>query len=180
MSESTFFVRGRNKGNERKIILSSATLLVGKAPAKTKRIKMKVRMPLNGNKPVGTPEWVMNAAEFVAKSHDVVTPQVELSGFNLSFTDDQSLFEDSKAQAQKCQLQKFVISEFGDSEDPEVQMTFTIYAPFSSALLKFCGQMAGQEFWARFDQIEDEEAEEAEDDSDQMELEEDEEEPAEV
>ena len=177
MSETTFFVRGRNRGNERKIILTTAALLVGKAPTKAKRIRMKVRMPLNGQKPVGTPDWVMKALEFVSQSHDAVSATAEFSGFEVTFNDE-NLFESAKAQAVKCQLRSFVIQEAGDSENPDIVMEFLIYAPFSTTLWKFCGQYGGEEFWAKFDQIEEPEDEDLELTGDEDE--EEEEEPAEV
>jgi hypothetical protein len=151
MSESIFFVRGRNKGNERKVILSTATLLVGKAPTKSKRIKIKVRMPLNGK--AGAPEWVTNAMVFVGQSHDIVSPQVEFSGFDIQFSDD-NLFDEAKAKANKCQMRCFVIQEAGDSENLDIEMQFLIYAPFSTALWKWCGQMGGEDVWAQFTQVE--------------------------
>lgn len=175
MSETTFFVRGRNRGNERKIILTSATLLAGKAPTKSKRIRMKARMPLTGNKPVGTPDWVMNAVQFVSQSHDSVSATAEFSGFDVSFNDE-NLFDSAKAQANKCQLRSFVIQEAGDSENPDIVMEFLIYAPFSTTLWKFCGQYGGEEFWAKFDQIEEPEDENLELTGDEDEEEESEEE----
>lgn len=152
MSETTFFVRGRNRGNERKVILSSATLLVGKAPTKEKRIKMKVRMPLDGSKPAGTPDWITNAMTFVAQSHDVVSPQVEFKGFEILMNDD-NLFEEAKTRAQKCSMRGFVVHECGDGESPDVEMAFLVYAPFSDRLWRFCGQMGGEEFWMQFTQV---------------------------
>ena len=153
MSETTFFVRGKNRGNERRIILKSATLLVGRG--KQKRLKLRVAMPLDGSKPVGTPDWIAEAYQFVSRTHDTVTPQVELSGHDITF-DDEHLFQKVKAEAPKCQLKNFVIHEFGNAEDPEVEMQFNIYAPFSSKLLKFCGAFAGEEFWAKFEPVEEE------------------------
>lgn len=151
MSDTQFFVRGRTRGNERKIILSSATLLVGKAPTKTKQIKLKVRMPLSGQKIAGTPEWIANAMTFVGQSHDIVTPQIDLSGFDVAFSDD-TLFE-AKATAVKAQLRKFTILEAGDSESPDIEMQFSLYSPFSTVLWKFYGQMGGEEVWAKFTQV---------------------------
>src|SRR5271157_5222409 len=168
MSESKFFVRGRNRGNERQIILSSATLLVGKAPTKAKRIKMRVRMPLTGRKPVGTRDWILAAMSFVAQSHDTVQVAVELSGFDIEFSDD-TLFNDAKAKAQKCQMRGFVVEECGDSENPHVEMGFLIYAPFSTGLWKFCGQMGGDEIWAKFTQVDEPEPEDLELTSDEEE-----------
>ena len=170
MSESTFFVRGRNRGNERKIILSSATLLVGKAPTKQKRVKLKVRLPLSGGKVAGMPDWITNAMMFVSQSHDIVTPQVELSGFDIAFSDD-SLFA-KEVKIPKCQLRKFVILETGDSESPEVEMQFAIYAPFATKFWNWCGQMGGEEFFAQFTQVIEESSEDLELSADEPEEEE--------
>jgi hypothetical protein len=89
---------------------------------------------------------------FVAQSHDVVSLGVDLAGFTVQFSDD-SLFK-SKATAERSQLRKFVIHETGESENPDVEMKFSLYAPFSTALWKWCGQFAGEEFWASFTQSE--------------------------
>ena len=156
MSETQFFIRGRNKGNQRKVLLSTATLLVGKAPTKAKRIKMKYRMPLSGGKIVGMPDWITAAMTFVAQSHDIVTPQVELSGFDINFSDD-NLFAKG-ATASKCDLRKFVIMENGPSKEPDVEMQFVIYAPFTKSLWNWCGQYAGEEFFAEFTAVAVEEA----------------------
>ena len=147
MSEQLWYQRGRNKGNERQIILKTATLLVNKAGEK--RIKMKVAMPLTGRKMAGTPEWITNAMTFVAQSHDIVTPQVEFSGFDIHFSDD-NLFDKDGAKAPKCQLKGFVVLESGNQETPDVDLQFVIYAGYSSALWRWCGTMGGQEFWASF------------------------------
>ena len=151
MSDSQFFIRGRSKGNERRILLSSFTCLVGKAPTKAKRLKLKIRMYLTGQKMTGMPEWIANAMTFVAKSHDIVTPQNDLSGFEIAFSND-SLFA-KEVVANKCDLRKFVIMETGDADEPDVEMQFMIYAPFSTSLLKWAGNYAGEEFWAKFTQV---------------------------
>jgi len=154
MSEHTFFLKGRNKGNERQIVLRTATLLVGKAPTKQKRIKMKVSMPLTGKKTSGMPEWITNAMTFVMQSHDTVVPDLEFKGFDIHF-DDQQLFDSKGAKAPKCQMRGFVVEEVGDSSNPDVDLTFLIYAPFSTRLWNWCGQMGGEEFWAQFTQVEE-------------------------
>ena len=105
----------------------------------------------------GMPDWVTNAMTFVAQSHDIVTPQVELSGFDIAFSDD-NLFAEAKAKASKCQLRKFVVMETGDEEQPDVEMQFVIYAPFSRGLWAWAGQYGGEECWAQFTQVEEPEA----------------------
>jgi hypothetical protein len=162
MSDTTFFIKGRNRGNERKCVLSTPMLLVGKAPAKQKRIKLKLKMILSGKtKVIGMPEWVTNAFVFVSQNHDPVQPQAAFSGFNIDFSDD-TLFKKG-ASAVKAQMKGFYIAEEGDSEEPDVAMTFTVYTPFSTALWEWCGQFAGEEQWVRFEQIETEEDSESED-----------------
>ena len=156
MSDTQFFTRGRSKGNERRILLSSFTCLVGKAPTKAKRLKLKIRMYLTGQKMTGMPEWIANAMTFVAKSHDIVTLQNDLSGFEIAFSDD-SLFA-KEVLANKCDLRKFVIMETWPSEEPDVEMQFVIYAPFTKSLWNWCGQYAGEEFWAEFTAVAVEEA----------------------
>jgi hypothetical protein len=155
MSGHVFYQRGRNKGNERQIILRSAILLVNRA--KEKRIKMKVSLPLTGRKATGTPEWITNAMTFVAQSHDIVSPVVEFGGFDIAFSDD-NLFENG-AKASKCQMKSFVVQEVGNSETPDIDLQFVIYSPFSTALWKWCGQMGGEEFWASFVQVDEPEKE---------------------
>jgi len=109
MSEHLFYKRGKNKGNERQLILKTATLLVNKAGEK--RIKMKVAMPLTGRKMSGTPEWITNAMTFVQQSHDIVSPLVEFKGFDIHFSDD-NLFD--KEGAKGSQVRDEVVRRAGD------------------------------------------------------------------
>lgn len=161
MSESTWFVRGRNKGNERKISLLNATCLVGKAPTKTKRVKLFVQMPLGGNtKSGGVPDWITESAALIAAQPDrykSMEVDAEFSGFEI-LMDDDDLFKKAKVVAQKCQMRGFQFCPVGDADDKSVVMKFLIYAPFSAALWKFAGQMCGEEFWARFTQIVEEQS----------------------
>lgn len=177
MSEQTFFTKGRNRGNDREVKLQTATLLVGKEPTKAKRIRTKFLMVLSGKKTAGMPDWLAQAYEFVAKSHDTVTPEVQLSGFDVTFSADH-LFGDRVVLAPKCQLRGFEITEIGDSENPDVALLFSLYAPFSDKLWRWCGQMGGEEFWARFEQVDDAEQEEEEEEEPEGDSE-DEEEPEE-
>ena len=152
MAESQFFIRGRNRGNERKLTIKTTTSLVGKAPTKEKRIKIKVEMPLTNAKLAGTPDWIAEAFEFVSKSHDTVTPEKTLLGFDIEFSAEQ-LFEKS-VLASKCSLKNFVIAENGDAEAPDVYLGFMIYTPYSDKLWRWCGQMSGEEQWGKFVQVE--------------------------
>jgi hypothetical protein len=156
MAEHVFYQRGRNKGNERKAILQSATLLVGKSPTKQKRIKLKLLINLTADRKVaGVPDWIIAAVSYISANHDVVQPAVEFSGFDLTFSAP-NLFGDKSVQAPKCQLKKFTLAEIGDAENPDIAMTFGVYAPFSEALWRYCGQMGGEETWVKYEQIETE------------------------
>ena len=158
MPENSFFVRGRNKGNERKVILQSELVLVGKAPTKQKRIKIKVQMMLSGQKTTGMPEWMEHAFEFVAKNHDPVTPQIDLRGFDLEFSAD-NLFGPKTVKTTKAQLRGFFVQEVGEAENADVVLQFLVYAPFSGRLHSWIGQMAGEEIWMKFEQMEEQEDE---------------------
>lgn len=165
MAEHVFYSKQR-KGNEREITLQTAALLVGKAPTKQKRIRIKLQMPLSGKKTAGAPEWITNAYEFVLKNHDTVTPEIMFRGFDIEFSAEQ-LFGERTVKTTKAQMKSFEVTEVGDSENPDVVMGFAIYAPFSGRLWQWCGQMGGESFWAKFDQAEPEEEDE---DDDQLEL----------
>lgn len=151
MAESVFFTKGRNKGNQRKIVLKSATLLPGKANSKQKRIKMKFTMALSSQKPTGMPDWLVDAFEFVSKSHDTVTPEIKLSGFDVEFSAE-NLFGDKAVAAPRSEMRGFIIYEAG-GETPEVLLAFTMYSPFSDRLCRWAGQMLGDEFYGKFDQV---------------------------
>lgn len=151
MADTSFYAKGKSRGNHRKVVVNNATLLIGKAPTKAKRIKMKITMGLSTQKLSGTPEWIAAAHEFVAKHHDPVSPVAEFKGMDISFATE-NLFNAGVSQAVKCQLRSFQIKEMGDSEEPDVVMTFAIYAPFSTDLWDYLGQMAGDDIWAKFEQ----------------------------
>lgn len=162
MSDHVFYAKGKNRGNHRKLVISNPQMLIGKAPTKSKRIKMKFTMGLSTQKTTGTPEWISAAHEFVAKNHDAVTPKVDLRGFDISFSTE-NLFHPLGILAAKCQMRSFIISEMGEAEAPDIMLTFTVYTAFSTSLWDWLGQMAGDDVWARFDQIETPEEEEDED-----------------
>lgn len=149
MSESQFFTRGKNRGNERKIVIKSAVLLVGKAPTLEKRIKLRIVAPLSNGKKSGIPEWIAAAHAFVAENHDRVTPKVELSGYDITFSDE-SLFE-KNAVATLCKMRGFAVDEMGDAENPDVYLGFVIYTGYTDKLWRWGGQMAGKDIWAKFD-----------------------------
>lgn len=165
MSDHVFYSRP-NRGNQRKVTLGPPQMLISKPPTKSKRIKLKLTMGLSTQKHTGAPEWITNAFEFVSKNHDPVAPEVDFKGFDINFATE-NLFQQDGITAVKSQLRSFRIEEQGDSENPDVVMVFYVYAAFSTALWEWLGQMAGDEVWAKFVQIEQPAEEE---DDNQLEL----------
>jgi hypothetical protein len=154
MAETVFF-SGKKKTDSRVIIMKSATLLVGKKPESRKRVKISCAMPLNGGQVKNAPEWLLNAYEFVLKNHEIVTfPDTKFAGMNVELDDD-NLF-DKPAKVPRSTLNKFAVHEVGDSEDPDVELTFTMYAEFSNALWRHIGQYGGNDHYARFEMAEPE------------------------
>jgi hypothetical protein len=160
MSEHQFFDK-KKKANQRKVIVSSPVGLQGKAPTKDKRIKLKVQMPLSGQKMVGMPEWMINAYDFVSNNHDTVTPELQFRGFDLEFS-SQNLFGANAIKAPKAQMKSFEITEAGDSENPEIVLNFLVYAPFSTKLWEWLGQMYGDDIWCKFVQSVEEKSDDLE------------------
>ena len=65
-----------NNHNHRELTIVNAALLVGKAPTKEKRIRIKVRMILSGHTVTGAPDWLSASEVHVATWHDPVSPAV--------------------------------------------------------------------------------------------------------
>jgi hypothetical protein len=148
VSEHVFYSTASHH-NEREITIVNVALLVGKAPTKEKRIRVKVRMILTDNINMGSPEWLDRAARFVSETHDVVTPSIKFTGYDLHFSAD-NLFEAQGVKSPRCQMRSFEIHECGDSENPDVAATFTIYTPFSGALWQWLGNFGGESCWCSF------------------------------
>lgn len=145
---------GSKKGQERRVILAGATMLVN--GAKEKRIKLRIRMELNGRaaKTLNQmPDWIVQAMEFVAKNDGMsVSDPIELDGYDIRFADD-TLFEKGSAFGPRCKMKSFTVYEAGGEDDKTVEMGFVIYAPFSRALWGWIGQFAGTEVWLKFEQV---------------------------
>lgn len=159
------FFSEKRKSNERKIILKTSTILCSKA--KEKRIRMDIVMPLTGEKMGGYPEALTEAYNYVAAQHETISTDWAFSNFDVTMTADQNLFGEKEIGCPRCDMKKFVIEEMGSAESPDVALTFKIYAAFSDRLIRWCGQMAGEEIWAKFVQGE---TPDEEDDDDQLEL----------
>lgn len=162
--KAAFFAKAR-KANERKIVLKETTILRNRAGEK--RLRMTIMMPLTGEKMGGYPDVLTAAYEYVAQQHETISTDWQFSGYDIKFTPEQNLFGEKETALPRCDMKKFVVTEMGSSDDPDVCMTFKIYAQFSDKLLRFCGQMAGETFFARFEQGDYQEEEE---ETDQLQL----------
>lgn len=127
----------------------NVALLVSKPPTKEKRVRIKVRMLLSDTINMGSPEWLDRCYAFVAENHDKVTPSIEFKGYDLQFS-AQNLFDNEGVRAPRCQMRSFEIHECGDSEEPDVAATYTIYAPFSQNLWAWLGAFGGETCWCSF------------------------------
>lgn len=134
----------------RRIRIRSYVGLVGKAPTKEKRLKILVTMPITGQKLTGFPEWLAEARDYVMKHGQVVKPAESIDYCNVIMT-DQQLFGPTPIEAPKAKMSHFVVEQEGDSEDPDTVVKFQIVAKFSTDLLRWVGQMAGEEFDATFE-----------------------------
>lgn len=171
MADHVFFEKGRNRGNTRAITIKGARLLPGRAPSNLKRIIIPVVMPLSNQKTAGTPDWIADAHAFVAKSGDTVSPEVKFKGFDIDFaTENRNLFNDGKISAPKCSMSGFSVHTQGSEEEPDIVLSFTIHAPFSTQLWDYLGQVSNDDVWARFEQSA---AAESDDDQEDLELDED-------
>lgn len=148
MSEHVFYSTDHNY-HHRELTIVNAALLVSKPPTKEKRIRIKVRMILSGQAVTGAPDWISSHHSHVATWHDPVSPAVSFSAFDLHFS-AQNLFDNEGVKAPRCQMRSFEIHECGDSEAPDIAMTFAIYCPFSTAVWQWLGQFGGDTCWCSF------------------------------
>lgn len=139
-------------GNEhpQRVTLKTFTGLVGKAPTKSKRLRMAFTLDLTSGDVQGMPDWMQDARDFVMRTGQTVVEKMSVPGINIVMGDP-NLFKKKPVEAPKADLRKFVIYSAGDSEEPDTLLSFVAYAPFSTDLLRWCGQMAGEDFTATFE-----------------------------
>lgn len=132
------------------LTLKTFTVLVGKAPTKSKRIRMGFILDLTSGDVQGIPDWLMDARDFVMEHGDTVTNSLSAPGFNITFG-DANLFKKKPVEAPKSDLRKFTVFSAGNADEPETLLSFIVYTPFSTDLNRWCGQMAGETFTATFE-----------------------------
>jgi len=129
----------------RRITIRSYAGLVGKAPTKQKRLKILCTMPITGQKLTGFPEWLADARDFVMKNGEVVKCTQTIDYCNVIMS-DQLLFGPTPIEAPKAKLSHFTVENMASEDDPSTVVKFQMVAQFSTDLLRWCGQMAGEEF----------------------------------
>ncbi len=141
-----------DKEHPQTVTLKSCTILVGKAPTKAKRLRMPFTLDIGTGDVKGMPEWMQDARDFVMRTGQTVVEKLSVPGVNISMGDT-NLFRKKPVEAPKADMRKFVVYQGGDSEEPDTLLSFMVYAPFSTDLLRWCGQMAGEEFTCVFDGV---------------------------
>jgi hypothetical protein len=146
METQTFF-----PSTNRRVIIGSPT-----KQSTTGRICVPIRMPLTGESMVGMPDWVGEAFEAVSQFLDSATPEVEqIADLTLAFANDKpksngKLFDDPSVRVPSAELKAFSVLRAGDAEDPDVELNFKVYAPFTRDFWKWLGEMAGAEVYMAF------------------------------
>jgi len=144
MEQATFF-----PGANRRVTIGSPTKQCSNG-----RIVFGVVMPLTGESFASLPEWVGKGYEAVAGAFNEVNPEVqEVSDLSLAFSNDKpagELFAPPSARLLGASLKGFRIVRAGDPDDPEVELHFKAYGPFTRDFWAWIGEMAGHEVYMAF------------------------------
>lgn len=142
--EATFF-----PGANRRVTLGSPTKQCSNG-----RIVFAVQMPLTGESFASLPDWVGSGYEAVSKVFMEVNPEVqEVSDITLAFSNDApkgELFAPPSAKLPGASLKGFKIIRAGEPDDPEIELHFKVYGPFTRAFWAWVGEMAGNEVYMAF------------------------------
>lgn len=144
MENQTFF-----PSTNRRVLIGSPT-----KQSTTKRICVPIRMPLTGESLTSMPDWVSDNYDSVSKFQERATPEIEqIADITVSFHNDKpkgKLFADPSARVPAAEIRSFLVVRSGDSEEPEVELTFKLYAPFAREFWIWLGEMAGAEVFMNF------------------------------
>lgn len=144
MEQQTFFPSAN-----RRVLLGTVT----KQPT-TGRICVAIRMPLTGESLVSCPDWVSQCFDAVSEFSRDMTPEIEqIADIMVSFNNDKpkgKLFDDPNAKIPSAELKAFIVQRCGDEEEPDVELAFKLYAPFSRDFWKWAGEMCGNEVYMAF------------------------------
>ena len=144
MQTETFF-----PGTQRRVTLGSPTKQCSNG-----RIVFPIQMPLTGESFVGMPDWIGTGYDAVSKSFTEVDPEVQsVSDLVLAFSNDKptgELFAPPSAKVPGAELKGFKITRVGEPDDPEVELHFKAFAPFTRDFWAWIGEMAGKEVYMAF------------------------------
>ena len=147
METTSFFA-----GTTRPVTLGSPTLLIAKGG--TRRLRLPIKLPLGTGSVVGMPDWLSDAFTAVSQNFTEVQPQVQqIPDVSLAFRNTEpspELFAVPDARLANAELRKFTVLRTGESDDPDVELHVTIYAPFARDFWRWIGEMAGQEVHVHF------------------------------
>lgn len=118
------------------------------------RIVFPIKMPLTGESFVGMPDWVGTGYTAVSQNFTEVDPEVQqISDITLAFSNDKpagELFQPPSAKVPGAELKGFKIKRTEDPDDPNVELHFKAFAPFTRDFWEWVGQMAGKEVYMAF------------------------------
>lgn len=141
MTESFF------AGAQRRVTIGSITKQCSNG-----RIVFPVQMPLTDD--LRLPDWVSEGYEAVSKKFTEVNPEIEqIADIAVAFWGEQSkteLFEVPSAKISNAELKCFKILRVGESDEPDVELHFKVYASFARELWEWLGEMSGKEVFMAF------------------------------
>ena len=133
-------------GAQRRVLLGSVT-----KQHSTGRIVVSVRMPLTGESLANLPDWLSSGYDAVAKNFTQVEPEIrEISDLTLHFWNDapkNELFRRPSAKLPGASIKGFLIARCGEEENPEVELRFKVYGPFTREFWAWIGEMSGEEVY---------------------------------
>lgn len=120
----------------------------------TKKIVFPLSMVLTGEVMGDLPDWVSTGFDAVTANFTEVDPEVQqVADIMLCFTNDKprsGLFKNPDAKAATSELRGFKITRTGDPDEPEVELQFKAFCPFSRDLWSWLGEMCGEEVFMNF------------------------------
>lgn len=137
------------EGSRREISLHQLSLK--RNTENEKRLRMDIRLTLDGGKIVGFPAFIFEAFDAMSKQpimKDCYFDQ-QIEGMNIDFFP-----QDQKAEPEftlrGCTLRDFSIIRVKDGEDGSLVLCFNTTVPRNLKLLKWADEYDGQTLWAKF------------------------------
>jgi hypothetical protein len=136
-------------GTHRRITIGSPTKQCSNG-----RIVFPIQMPLTGESFIGMPDWIGAGFNAVRDSFTEVEPETQQVGdLVLAFNNDKpagELFAPPSAKVPGSELKGFKIVRVGDPDNPNIELQFKAFAPFTRDFWAWIGEMAGKEVYMAF------------------------------